>query len=434
MTDVMVRRFARWPVRPNWVLVDQCIVSGSKFAASVLVARFLGPDMFGTFVLMLAAQLYANAFQNALVISPMLVGAPRLDGSARADYLSGMFALQIMLSVLLALSLVILAFAWTALAPHASAQFTRPGNLISFVAALVAFQFQDWQRRRFFATGRSRSACASDMINYLPQTVLIALAAMSGQLSISLTFSIMAAASAASFLSGYVGDPVRPAFRHGVQALRREWRSCRDYLFSWQVMWVGTQGALLIATAFIGAQAIGGIRATQNVVGPFTALFQALDNVVPVNAARRFATSGVSGVVEYIRSTTARGTLALVPAMVAITLLRVPLTRLLYGDRYVEFASLLGWQAAFMLTQFYIGQLYYFFRAVSATRLVFVSCCVVALVSTLMTPLFAWLFRETGVVAALLCGSIAGLAFAGFLAARFLRGAHSLALSAKERV
>jgi hypothetical protein len=61
MTDVMVRRFARWPVRPNWVLVDQCIVSGSKFAASVLVARFLGPDMFGTFVLMLAAQLYANA-------------------------------------------------------------------------------------------------------------------------------------------------------------------------------------------------------------------------------------------------------------------------------------------------------------------------------------------------------------------------------------
>ena len=32
-----------WLVRPNWVLADQIIVSGSKFASGVLVARFLGP-------------------------------------------------------------------------------------------------------------------------------------------------------------------------------------------------------------------------------------------------------------------------------------------------------------------------------------------------------------------------------------------------------
>jgi O-antigen/teichoic acid export membrane protein len=432
MTDSVIRMFARWPVRPNWVLADQCVVSGSKFAASVLVARFLGPDMFGTFVLMQVVQLYANAFQGALVISPMLVGAPRLEGAVRDDYLSGMFALQILLSVLLAVSVVILAFAWTVLAPHASAEFMRPGNLLSFVAALVAFQFQDWQRRCFFATGRSRGACASDMLNYLPQTALIGLAAISGQLSISLTFGIMAASSAASFFSGYAANRVRPAFRHGLDALRREWRSCRDYLLSWQVLWVGTQGSLLIATAFIGPQAIGGIRATQNVVGPFTALLQALDNVVPVNAARRFATSGVAGVVVYIRSTTWRGTVVLLPTMIAVALLREPLTRLLYGDRYVEFASLLGWQAAYMLSQFYVAQLYYFFRAVSATRSIFISCCVVALVSTSMTLLCAWLFRETGVVAALLCGSLAGLITAAFSAARLLRDLNNRAVPGKE--
>ena len=38
----LMRMFARWPIRPNWALADQVVVSGSKFAGGVLVARFLG--------------------------------------------------------------------------------------------------------------------------------------------------------------------------------------------------------------------------------------------------------------------------------------------------------------------------------------------------------------------------------------------------------
>jgi O-antigen/teichoic acid export membrane protein len=417
----VIQMFARWPVRPNWVLADQVIVSGSKFAAGVMVARLLGPEMFGTFVLMQMAQLYANACQGALVISPMLVGASRLEGAERDNYMSGMFALQIMLSVLLAVSIAVLVFAWRAMSQYASPEVIRPANLLGFIAALMAFQFQDWQRRCFFVTGRSRNACAIDMINYVPQVLLIGAAGLSGWLSVSLTFWIMALSSSVSFFVGHAANRVRPGFRLGFDALRREWKAARDYLLSWQVLWIGTQGALLIGTAFIGQQAIGGIRATQNVLGPFTALFQALDNVVPVDAAKEFSTSGMHGVVSYIRTTTLRGTLTLVPMIVCVALLGEPLMRLLYGERYLGFVSLVGWQAAYMIGQFYVNQIYYFFRVVSATRSIFVSCCVVAIVSTLMTFLCARRFQEVGVVAALLSGMLAGLACALLLAATFLR-------------
>jgi O-antigen/teichoic acid export membrane protein len=422
---------APWLVRPNWVLADQAVVSGSKFASGVLVARFLGPEMFGGFVLMQIAQIYASGCQSALVISPMLVGAPRLEGAEREHYLSGMFALQIMLSLVLSMSLVILACAWRLLSPHANPELTGAPGLTALIAAMVTFQFQDWQRRCFFATGRSRGAFLIDVVNYLSLLLLLGGVGLGGFLSVSLVFWIMALSSFASFLAGHAVNRVRPAYRHGLDALRREMKACCDYLLSWQIMWVGTQGAFLIGTGLLGHEAIGGIRATQNMMGPFNALLQALDNVIPVNAANRYRKAGIAAVVAYLRSVTVRGTVMLVPSIAVIVMLGEPLTRMLYGERYLAFASLIGWQGVYILSQFYVTQLYYFFRVVSATRSIFISCCVVAVVATSMTFFCAQHYRATGVVVALVCGTLAGLACALLLAAtRFKQRESTRLLSA----
>lgn len=413
--------FMRWLPRPNWVLADQIIVSGSKFASGILVARFLGPDMFGCFVLMQIAQLYANGCQNALVISPMMVGAPRLGGSERDHYLSGMFALQTILSLVTAVVLLLLACGWRWLSPHASLELTQASRLSSLVAAMVSFQFQDWQRRCFFATGHARGAFVIDAINYLLLLLMIGAACVAGRLSVSAVFWIMAVSSSASFLAGHAVNRVRPDLRHGLDALRREVKACCDYLLSWQIMWLGTQGAFLIGTGFLGPQAIGGIRATQNMMGPFTALFQALDNVVPVHAAQRYQTGGIRAAVTYLRSVSARGAVVLVPVVGLIAVFGEPLTRLMYGERYVAFASLIRWQGVYVLSQFFVTQIYYFFRVVSATRSMFIGCCAIAATSTSVTFWSVRHYRATGVVIALVCGTLAGLACSSLLAARLLK-------------
>ena len=418
----------RWTVRPNWVLADQVIVSGSKFAASVLVARFLGPTMFGVFVLTQIAQLYANGFQGALVISPMLVGAPKLDGEEQQNYLSGMFALQIILSVLLIMMIAVIGLATHLIAPRLDRGLINPVSLLAMTAALVAFQFQDWQRRCFFVNGCSRGAFVIDTINYVPQLFFIAVAGRMGLLSVNFTFLIMAVMSGASFFAGNLANRIRPNFRHGLVALHREWRACRDYFLSWQIMWAGTQGTLLIGTAFLGQQALGGIRATQNLMGPFTTLFQALDNVVPVNAAKRYSKHGMDGVLIYMRSVIVRGSIILIPIIALIVAFGEPLTRLLYGERYIAYASLIVWQAVYILSQFYVNQFYYFLRVVSATRAIFLSCCVAAAVSTTMTLLFVRHYQATRVVAATVCGSLAGLTCAMLLTASILRRHSSTSL------
>ena len=416
-----IQLIMHWTVRPNLVLADQVIVSGSKFAASVLVARSLGPAMFGVFVLMQIVQLYTNGFQAALVISPMLVGAPRLEGKEQQNYLSGMFALQIILSVLLSMVIAVIGFATHLIAPRLDHELINPASLLAMTAALVAFQFQDWQRRCFFVSGSSHGAFIIDIINYVPQLFVIAVADHMGLLSINLIFLIMAMTSAASFFAGNLVNRVQPNFRHGLVALQREWRACRDYLLSWQIMWAGTQGTLLIGTAFLGQQALGGIRAAQNLMGPLTTLFQALDNVVPVNAAKRYSKYGMDGMLSYMRSVIVRGSVILIPIIALIVAFGAPLIRLLYGERYLAYASLIVWQAVYVLIQFYVNQFYYFFRVVSATRAIFLSCCVAAAVSTTMTLLLVRHYQATSVVAANVCGTLAGLTCAMLLAASILR-------------
>jgi O-antigen/teichoic acid export membrane protein len=414
-----------WLVRPNWVLADQIIVSGSKFASGVLVARFLGPEMFGGFVLMQMAQIYATGCQSALVINPMLVGAPRLEGAEREHYLSGMFALQIVLSLVLSVSLVMVAFAWRQLSTHANPELMQANGLTALIAAMVTFQFQDWQRRCFFATGRSRGALGIDLVNYLLLLLLLGGVGQAGFLSVSRVFWIMALASSASFFAGHAVNRIRPSYRHGLAALRREVKACFDYLLSWQIMWVGTQGAFLIGTGFLGHQAIGGIRATQNMMGPFSAMYQALDNVIPVSAANHYRKAGKAAVVSYLRSVTLRGTVVMVPIVAAIVLLGEPLIKWLYGASYLAFASLLSWQGVYILSQFYVSQLYYFFRVVSATRSIFISCCVVAIVSTAMTFWCAKRYGATGVLVALVCGNLSGLGCAFLLAVARVRQSES---------
>jgi len=421
MRLTMPSLFARWFLRPNWVLADQIIVSGSRFASGVMVARFLGPEMFGAFVLMQIAQTYASGCQTAVVISPMLVGAPRLEGLEREHYLGGMFALQIMLSIVLSVSLVILACLWRFFSPDANPDLTQAPGLAALIAAMVTFQFQDWQRRCFFATGSARGAFVIDIVNSVLLLLLLGGAGLGGFLSVRLVFWIMTLASCASFVAGHAVNRVRPGFRQGLDALRREFKACCDYLLSWQIMWLGTQGAFLIGTGFLSQQDIGGIRATQNMMGPFTALFQALDNVIPVNAANRYRTAGMAAVVAYLRSVSLRGTAILVPIVLGIGLLSEPLTKLLYGERYLAFAPLIRWQGVYILCQFYVGELYYFFRVVSATRSIFLSCCVVAIVATSMTFLCAQHYKATGVVIALVCGTLTGLACALLLAAKLLK-------------
>lgn len=395
----------------NWTIADQAVVSGGNFATGILLARFLGPEAFGVFVLLQAALLYVNSFQGSLIFNPMMSTAPQLAAAERDAYLRGVFALQLMLTLTLAVAVWSAGMLFHLASDSAAARAVRPSLLMALSFAVLAFQLQDWYRRYCFVGENARAAFLNDLICYGGQASALAFAGLSGRLTVTAAFAIIGTACLTAFSIGYLRSLVGPTFANARTLLRDGWRAGRDYLAAWQFQLLTAQGVLAAAAGIVGPQAAGGVRAAQNIVGPVNILFQVMDNITPVVAARRYAKGGVDSLTAYLQRIARWGTAVLVPALLMLAVFSVPLTRFAYGERYVGFASLVVWAAASMFLQFYLRVSFFFLRSVMATGAV-LRTGVVMSVATLTTAVFAIpTYHEHGVMLSLFAGICVGLCY-----------------------
>lgn len=403
----------------NWALADQAVVSGCNFITGIMLARLLGPEAFGLFVLLNAAMFYVNSFQGALIFTPMISAAPQLPEPQRTRYLQGVFALQLGLSV--GLALLALGLGEAALATDAFNLSTTldHGHVWALAAALLAFQLQDLQRRYYFVLEKSRAAFANDLLSYGGQVTLLGLFGLRGTLDVTTAFLSIAATSFTAFSLGFIYARVRPALSEARAVLRDGWRTGRDYLVAWQFQWLGTQGVLLVGGGMLGTQAAGAVRAAQNIVGPINILFLSMDNVIPVMAARRYAEHGLARLVSFLWRLSLIGSAVLAPVLLALAFFAEPIMRFVYGERYVDSAALVVFQAAYVFLQFNMRQAFFFLRTVTATGViiragVIMAACAITIAWFTVEP-----YRESGVMFAYLGGTVVGLIYV-LLAARKL--------------
>ncbi|HZV62447.1 MAG TPA: lipopolysaccharide biosynthesis protein [Methylophilaceae bacterium] len=413
----------------NWAFLDQSIVSGSNFIIGILLARFLGPEAFGVFVLLQSVMLYVNSFQGALIFQPMMSAAPQLVEQERSKYLQGVFAMQLILGLMLGLAVTLLA-----VGAHVLGLIHMAGldsmTVAAVVCAMLTFQLQDWQRRYYFVHEKARAAFFIDIISYGGQVALLGTAFVLGRLDVATGFWIIAAASLTSFCIGFLHHSLRPVFAHARDVLREGWRTGRDYLVAWQFQWLGSQGVFMVGASLVGTHAVGGVRATQNIVGPINILFLAMDNLIPVAAARRYGKSGLDALSRYLWKITLWGTLLLAPVLILLSVFAVPLMGLLYGESYVAFASLVYWQALYIFIQFYLRQAFFFLRTVKATGVILRSGIIMAAFSIAIASFTVDSYHATGLMFALLGGVSASLLYSAWSARKL---AISLRQEKKER-
>jgi O-antigen/teichoic acid export membrane protein len=404
----------------NWTLADQAVVSGSNFITGILLARVLGPESFGMFVLLQSIVLYFNSFQSALIFQPMMSAAPQMAELQRANYLHGVFALQLMLCGVLSLLVVMITTVIYTFNFHIHLGIDT--NIIAAtIAALLAFQLQDWQRRYYFVQEKPSSAFLIDTISYGGQVTLLGICYLNNVLNVATAFWIIAGASFAAFAVGFARDSLSPVFLHAQKVLKEGWRTGRDYLVAWQLQWLGTQGVLMFSAGAIGAEPVGGIRAAQNIVGPINIIFLAMENVVPVVAAKRFSQKGITGLLAYLGRITAFGSALLIPVLLTLAIFASPIIEFLYGGSYVAYATLVIWQVVSIFLQFYLRQVFFFLRTVTATGVIIRSGAIMSITAVVIAMLTVEQYQETAVMAALLSGTAAGLIYAFSAALKITR-------------
>lgn len=393
--------FARRYSHINWALADQTMVSGSNFVTGILLARMLGIAEFGRFTLAWMVVLFVQSIQYAAINAPMMSIGPQQEAADRPAYYGAVFLQQIMFAVLSAT----ITFAGV----KASAVFFPDWGVAPLALPLTAVvffsQIQDFLRRYYFTIETPILSFIGDAVRYLGQiTILFGLYFMADwEVTGTIALWVMAGAAMAGGLALliFVRGLVRPR-QFFAGAVRRHWHFSKWMVASSLLQW--TTGNLFIVAAgiMLGATAVGALKAAQNLMGITHILFQGLENIVPMRAAKHYLIGGVNSLNDYLRRLAWLGGLGTAAIAGIFAIIPEFWLNLFYGDQYVTYGYLVRWYAIIYVLVFLGLPLRFGLRTLEETRPVFFAYAGSTLFATLSAYTLVNILGLTGVMIGML--------------------------------
>jgi O-antigen/teichoic acid export membrane protein len=383
-------------------LIDQALVSASGFISTVMLARHLPIDQFGAYSLAWTIVLFVGGIQSALILFPMMSIGPRKADSERVEFYSELMAQQFAFAVICAAAMFTGAFllGMYAVSERMPISFSFSRALALGVAGGIC-QMQEFLRRLLFTDGRPAAALVSDGLRYGGQVAMLALAFVFGLDSVDAVLWVSSLTSTAALLAfpRYVilirFEPMKL-----LSQFQRNWSFSGWLVGSSLLSWLSTQSSVVLTGILLGPAEVGALRGCQNLVGAGGVLLQALQNVIPLQAAQNYANDGPKGLNRFLVRTG-----LLVSAVIGIFVVCLSAApglwlHLAYGQKYAGFGYLLIWCAVSFFVSSLEMPLSIGLRTAERTRPTFVAYLAGAAVTVFSIYPLATEFGLTGVVAA----------------------------------
>jgi O-antigen/teichoic acid export membrane protein len=290
-------------------------------------------------------------------------------------------------------------------------QFADMSLVPPFVSGVIFFLLQDWLRRYYFAIGKSGSSLWNDGVSYVGQVVLVGWLLFFHHLTLGSALWSIAITSGAAFGLGLAVERIRFKFAEVREAWRLSRISSRDLVLASQLQWFVYQGAMLVGASVLGAQAAGGVRATQNVVGPVNVAFQAMENIVPIRVGEEMRRGGIQQAAKYLWRFGIRGFLLLLVAFLVIAFFSKSFLSFVYGRQVARYAGILNLQLLYFLLVWPLRQFTYLFRTIGKTTVILGAALVAAMTSLVLVYPFVRSFDSLGIMLAAVAGQLANLLF-----------------------
>ena len=396
--NTVLAKSARW----NWALLDQALVSGTNFLMGVLLVRYLGLEQYGLFVLAWMTVQFVMGVQNALIVSPMLSIAPKLDVERRGGYYAATLRLQSLLLLAVGVLAAVLALTPAAHRP----QWLADSAILPLASCMIFVQLQDFLRRNLFSRLESRRAFLVDAIAYGCQLPLM-LVVITLYPSFNAALLTIVAAMLASLALGWRwmpradGQPLETSNVAG-----RHWRSSRWLLGSTLLQWLSDNYFLIVAGAVLGPAAVGAIRGAQNLLALTHIFFLGLENVVPGEASQRLHQGGFAALRGYL----AKVGLILLATTGAVAALAAhfsePLLELAYGVADPISVQALAWYVPIYLLVALALPLRAGLRALEHTRAIFVAFVLSSIFALVAARMLVADYGVTGVMFGILMNQL----------------------------
>ena len=394
--------------RRSVTLLDQAVVSGSNFLTGIILVRGLGLIEFGRFTIALAILMLANSVQLSFISSPMItLGSLCATPEERRRFVRGIYGVEMIFCGIAAVGAVAGTAVYLSFRHHAGAM----GFLLPFASAVIAFLMQDWLRRYYFTVGKASASLGNDIISYVGQLVVLCVLWWMHALSLNMALWAIAVTSGAAFATGAVLERLGSTWTETGNAWRRSHALSIDLGIANQLQWLVYQGAMLIGAGVVGAQAAGGVRATQNIVGPVNVAYQAMENIVPVRAAEEMKRGGLQRVSAFLLRFGSAGFIALLVFFSVAAVFSGRFLSFFYGRQLHAYAGVLDLQMLYFLLTWPLRQIAFLFRTIKHTRPILIASVVAAMVSMAVVYPAVRGFGAMGIMVAAVAAQVGNLAY-----------------------
>jgi O-antigen/teichoic acid export membrane protein len=392
----------------KWALADQIVVSGSNFLTNILLARILGIEEFGRYVLAWTIVLFVQGLQYSAVSSTMLSIGSKQEPEAARSYFGSMFVLQGIFAAASAVLTLVGAYVGDAAFPALRLDTIA----LPLAVAVLSSQTQDFLRRYFFSVDRLKVSFSIDAIRYMGQNIAI--------LALIRWFPANSAAalwlvSAAAAVGSLAILPYVPSLKYSLRAIHSAglhgWHFSKWLVASTLLVFVFTNLFTFAAGIFLGAAAVGAMRAAFTLVSIANIVIEACVNVVPVRASRTFMSSGRRGLIAYLKNVTIYGTGAIAFLLGVIVVAPKFWLRLFFGPEFESYWTLVPWYAGVQVLIFLGLVIGTWYRTLESTRFIFYANVFAVILLLLIAYPLITNFGVTGAVAGLLIGQFALQAF-----------------------
>ena len=395
---------------------DQAVVSGTNFLVGIILARALGMDAYGTFVLGWMGVLFASSLQQAIILNPLYTLLPkkshesqdasfenviaseertkqsqeseRLPRGVHAErsrsvrndeasqFKGGIVAMQIALTVLT----VIIGYASIPVLRHYLPEHVSEGFLIVLPLVMGAFVTQDFLRRMLFVEGKANMALVGDIVAYGLQLPILGLIWMQGTLSLEIALIVIGSCFTISTIVNLVTLRFEPitlinqlTINSALQTLRECWEFAKYLVATSLLQWFSGNAFIVVAGGIVGPAAVGAVRIAQNVMGVLHVLFLAMENTVPIKAAVLLKEQGEAGMMDFFRKVTANAGLITIGLAGSVAVFAKPILGFLYGEAYINYNDVLAAFAALYLLIFLGTVLRFVIRTIEKNQFIFIT-------------------------------------------------------------
>lgn len=370
----------------NFTVIDQALVSGTNFITGLVLARILGIDAYGLFILLTGIIIFSSNIQNAVLISPMMVNGPAREQKASHEYYQTTTIMQGILTLILFFLIVLVG---TLLNKTVLDNYID--NLILPLAlAASGLLLQEHFRRYFFSTKQTIQALINDSISYGLQLCGIIAIHYLYSIDVKTCLYIMAATSFIAVFHGALSSSLLLKITHiSLSDLNNvinehwifgKWLIARNITY-----WFGTQMVIYMTGIFLSVAAVGAMGATRNIVGIANILFLAIDNFATPRASNAYSQNGINGLSKYIKRLSVMGGCATASIALAASVAPDFWLNLIYPKEYLDYGWVVIAWAIFYLVGYFQRPFGLGLRVLGNTRSIFTgtlfSSVIVALLS-----------------------------------------------------